>query len=75
MSSDLMYIRCVGRWYTVGGGCALCQQAFEPILTEYGVDLVVMGELPIALYWFWYGIPVNIHVKCSAMPPEHRSCP
>ncbi|KAF8320020.1 Metallo-dependent phosphatase [Clavulina sp. PMI_390] len=32
-------------WYTVGGGCTLCQQVFEPILKQYDVDLAVFGHV------------------------------
>lgn len=30
-------------WYTAGGGCKPCQNAFEPILYKYGVDLAIFG--------------------------------
>ncbi|KAI1810726.1 Metallo-dependent phosphatase [Poronia punctata] len=33
-------------WYTTGtGGCGSCQDAFEPILYKYGVDLAIFGHV------------------------------
>ncbi|KAI0390297.1 Metallo-dependent phosphatase [Xylariaceae sp. FL0594] len=34
-------------WYTTGagGGCGPCQDAFEPLLYKYGVDLAIFGHV------------------------------
>ncbi|KAI1261191.1 Metallo-dependent phosphatase [Xylariaceae sp. FL1019] len=33
-------------WYTTGdGGCGPCQEAFEPLLYKYGVDLAIFGHV------------------------------
>ncbi|OTB05340.1 hypothetical protein M426DRAFT_319888 [Hypoxylon sp. CI-4A] len=33
-------------WYTTGGGgCTACQEAFEPLLYKYGVDLAILGHV------------------------------
>ncbi|KAI0131201.1 Metallo-dependent phosphatase [Daldinia grandis] len=33
-------------WYTTGGsGCTPCQDAFEPLLYKYGVDLAIFGHV------------------------------
>ena len=37
---------CCCRWYTAGDTrCDECQDAFEPLFNQYGVDLAVFGKL------------------------------
>ncbi|KAI2621867.1 Metallo-dependent phosphatase-like protein [Xylaria nigripes] len=31
-------------WYTTGDACIPCQEAFEPLLYKYGVDLAIFGH-------------------------------